>query len=124
MRVRALDSTGDWTYGQGQNNYLVDLPAVSQNIQTRVLSFLGDCFFDLSAGIDWFTFLGSKNEIALNLAIAAVILNTTYVTGLAQLSIDLDHDTRVFSVTYRVQTGYSTLNGAFQYSLNGFISNG
>ncbi len=121
MRVRALDVNGDWTYGKGQNNYLTRNAAVAQNIQTRLMSFLGDCFFDLSAGIDWFTFLGGKDLLGLNLAVSAVILNSQDVTGIRQLSIDLDETTRAVTIVYRVQTTYSALSGQFQYDLNGSV---
>lgn len=52
MIVRALDINGDWTFGQGKGNYLTNQAAIAQNVQTRLLSFLGDCFFDPTAGIN------------------------------------------------------------------------
>lgn len=105
MIVRALDSSGDWEYGKGRNDYKKDKKAVEQNIATRLNSFLGDCFFDTAAGIDWFNQLGAKDQLALNLAISATILNTTYVTGLTQLSTNLDA-ARNFSVSYQVSTSF------------------
>lgn len=119
MRVRALDANGDWTYGKGLNDYVTQNRAVAQNIQTRLLSFLGDCFFDLGAGIDWFTFLGGKDQLSTNLAVSAVILNTTDVTGIRQLSIVLSPTTRKLTIQYKVQTTFSVLSGEFQYDLNG-----
>jgi hypothetical protein len=96
--------------------------AVAESIQTRCLSFLGDCFFDMGAGIDLFNFIGSKNQIGLNLAISATILNTPNVTGILELDMDLNDATRVFSVSYSVQTTFSVLSGTFQYSLNGSVA--
>lgn len=119
MSVRALDATGDWIFGIGTSAYVTGNAEVAQNIQTRVLSFLGDCFFDLGAGINWFGYLGNKNQIGLNLAVSAVILNTANVTGIKQLSVVLNETTRVFSVSYQVLTTYSTLTGAFQFDLGG-----
>lgn len=118
MRVRALDGTHDWLFGKGQNDYLTANAAIVQNIDTRLNSFLGDCFFDLGAGIDWFNLLGGKDQVTLNLSISAVILNTLNVTGILQLLVDLSA-TRVFTVQYKVQTTYSTAAGIFQYDLNG-----
>src|SRR5580704_8811226 len=100
MIVRALDSNGDWEFGASLNNYLVNNSAVTQNIKTRVSSFLGDCFFDLGAGIDWFTYLaGSKSQLAVQLSVSSVILNTMDVTGILQLSVNLNSVTRAFSVS-------------------------
>jgi hypothetical protein len=118
MRIRALDINGDWTFGKGQNNYLTKNAAIGESIQTRLLSFLGDCFFDLGAGLDWFTFLGGdKDQLTVGLAISAVILNTQNVLGIRQLNFNLNETTRVLSIQYQVQTSYSVLSGAFQYDL-------
>ena len=103
MRVRALDNSGDWLYGKGQNDYKTGKDAVAQNIQTRLNSFLGDCFFDTGAGIDWFTFLGGKDQLSLNLAVSAVILNTDFVTSLSQLSVVLSVSRRL-TIQYTVNT--------------------
>ncbi len=124
MRVRALDANKDWTFGQGQNNFFSNNAAIVQNIRTRLLMFLGDCFFDLGAGIDWINLLGSKNQVALNLAISTTILNTENVVGIRQLTTDFNSNTRNFSVSYTVQTVYSTIiTNTFTYSLNGTAAN-
>jgi hypothetical protein len=129
MRVRAIDNTGDWTFGAGLSNYRSANAAVAQCIQTRLLSFLGDCFFDLDAGIDWLNFLGgSKSQLAVNLAVSARILNTNsqginVVVGLLQLSINLNSTTRTLSIAYQVQSIYSVtaLTNTFSYDLGGSI---
>lgn len=114
--VRALDSNHDWTFGASLNNYLQGNAAIAQTIDTRLSSFLGNCFFDLQTGIDWFNLLGSiANEAALNLAISTLILNTPSVTGLLQLSLGLSSN-RNFSVSYQVQTIYSTVTSNFIFS--------
>lgn len=118
MRVRAIDGTHDWLYGKGQNDYRTGLLATAQNIDTRLSSFLNDCFFDTGAGIDWFNLLGGKDELSLNLAVSAVILNTQDVTGLLQLSITLN-SARLLTISYQVQTTYSVMSGNFKYDLNG-----
>lgn len=127
MIVRALDVNGDWTFGAGLNNYKRNNAAVAQSIQTRLSSFVGNCFFDLGAGINWFTFLSSKDPTALNLAISAVILNTSdpitgtsVITGILQQSVNLNTN-RVFSVSYQVTTIYSVLTGKFSYDLGGSV---
>lgn len=118
MIVRALDGSHDWTFGKGKNDYLRAGKAVGQNIDTRLSSFLGDCFFDTGAGIDWFNLLGEKDLLALQLAISAVILNTQDVTGLLQLSFSLSAITRAYTVTYVVQTAYSVISSVFVFNSN------
>lgn len=117
MRVRALNSVQDWTYGAGLNNYLTGTAAVAQAIGTRLSSFLGDCFFATNAGIDWFNLLGGKNQLALQLAISATILNTqsmgqNVVTGIVSLSLNLDDKTRVFTVTYKATSIFGQVQGS------------
>ncbi len=116
--VRALDSvTKDWTFGKGRNNYLKNNAAVIQNINTRLSSFLGDCFFDTTAGIDWFSLLGSKNRLGLELAISSTILNTTEVTGILNLSTSLNPETRSLAVSYAVQTTFTVIQSIYVFDL-------
>lgn len=105
MIVRAIDTNGDWTYGQGLNNYLTSNDAIAQEIYTNLNCFLGDCFSDITRGVDWWNLLGSKNPVGLNLAVNAVILNTEGVTGIQQILIDLD-PTRNLTLEYTVTTIY------------------
>jgi len=109
MIVRAIDENGDWTFGKGKNDYKSENNAVAQKILTRLSSFLGDCFFALDEGIDWFNLLGAKNQLALNLAISGKILNTEDVVGIIQLSINLSPQ-RELTIKYDVQTVYSRIN--------------
>lgn len=113
--VRALDAQKEWTFGQGLNNYLTGNAAIAQDIQCNLSMFLGDCFFQTKAGLDWFNLLGNKNEPAILLAINAAILNTLGVTGLLQTTVNLDRN-RKLTVTYKVQTIYSVLQNTFVYS--------
>jgi hypothetical protein len=108
MRVRALDDNLDWTFGKGRNNYFLNNDAIIQNIGTRLRSFLGDCFFALDAGIDWFNLLGSKNQKELELAVRTTILNTEEVVGITDLSILLEENTRKINLNYTVNTVYTT----------------
>jgi hypothetical protein len=106
MIVRALDGNHDWTFGKGRNSYKSNNDAIVQNINTRLNSFVGDCFFDANFGIDWWNLLGAKSQIAIELAITTIILNTDGVTGLAQLSVTLDTSRKV-TIVYQVVTVYS-----------------
>lgn len=110
MIVRSLDVNGDWRFGKGRNDYLSNNAAIVQNVSTRLNSYLGDCFFAQDQGIDWFNLLGSKNELALEAAVRAVILNTDNVTRLVDVSIVLDENTRQINMRYVIETIYSTVN--------------
>lgn len=108
MIVRGLDVNGDWLYGKGRNDYKSGISAIAQDIQCRLNSFLGDCFFDTSAGVDWFNLLGGKNQLAVSLAVSATILNTENVVSLVELSISLNPVTRQLTIAYKVKVNVGT----------------
>jgi len=117
--VRRIDDDGDWTFGQGKSNYISKSPAIIQSINTRLMEFLGDCYFNQAAGIDWFSHLGSKDKAALNLSVSAIIVNTENVTGILQLTVTLNA-ARLLSISYSAETVYSTtVASEFIYDLNG-----
>ncbi len=122
MIVRAIDGDNDWLFGKGRNDYQSNSRAISQNIKTRLQSFLGDCFFAINAGLDWFNLLGSKNQVALELAINAIILNTVGVTSLISSEVTLDPITRRITLSYVVNTVF-TVNGVDETvsSLSSFL---
>jgi hypothetical protein len=106
MKFRQLSSDGDWTFGKGIGNYVIENDAVGLNVKTRLLSWVGDCFFDLGAGIDWVNRLGSKSQRAiLELDLRTLILQTEGVTTVKNFSTQLVG--RDFKATYDVETIYS-----------------
>lgn len=107
MIVRALDTDHDWTFGKGKQNYLKEQDAIAQNINTRLLSFLNDCFFDMGAGIDWRRLLGDKNtESEIILSCRAIILNTEDVVKINSFSSTTGD--RSISIDYNIDTIYSS----------------
>ena len=116
MIIRATDVNGDWTFGRGKNNYQTLNAAIGQDIGSRLSEFLGDCFFATQNGIDWFNLLGSKNQLSIQLAVRAVILNTRNVTGILALSYNLSQN-RQIQISYNAQTVYGNTSQIFQYDL-------
>ena len=106
MTIRSIDGSCDWNFGKGRNSYNTDANAIGENIKTRLMSFLGDCFFDTQAGIDWFRLLGQRNgEKELILTCKNIILqsygvvkvNAIYWTEVnRQLTLNFNIDT-IFS---------------------------
>jgi hypothetical protein len=115
MIVRALSSSGDFTFGNSQSDYISANAAIEQCIQTALNSFLGNCFFAANAGIDWYNLLGGKNELAISLAINTTILGVQGVTGILQTSINLGTN-RNLTIQYSVTTVYSTLTSTYAYN--------
>lgn len=118
MTVRQLDINGDWTFGAGRNNYLDRTEALAQDLETSLQSFLGDCFWALQDGLDWWNLLGSKNLLAVELAIKTTILNTPFITGMRDVSINYSASIRNLSVQYEVDSVYGTIANQFTFDIN------
>lgn len=110
MRSRAIDDDGDWEFGKGTASYKDPLLSVQQEIQTRLREFLGDCFFNQTAGVDWPKLIGGRNQARLALSISTTILNTEGVTRIVDYTFNLDGQRR-FTVQYTVDTVYNRLSG-------------
>lgn len=71
----------------------------------------------MTSGIDWFNLLATKNnDVLLQLAIEAAILNTQGVTGLLQLSIT-NPSNRSFSIQYSATTVFSTVTNTIFHEM-------
>ena len=105
MRFRGIDDTGDWVFGKGRNSYLKDNEALMMNIKTRLLEFLGDCFFDLEKGIDWWTLLGGKNLKKILVDAQRTILRSYQVKRIVNLDYTLSNRTLFITVSLEFLDG-------------------
>ena len=106
MRYRALSPTGDYTFGQGAANFLVNSPAaVAQAIQTRLLLITGEWFLDNTEGTPYPTkILGKNTASTRDIAIKTRILQTPGVKQLNAYASSLID--RKFTPQAIVQTIY------------------
>jgi hypothetical protein len=105
MRYRQLSPDGDYSFGQGTANFLVDSPeTVGQAIRTRLALFSGEWFLDNTEGTPYLTqIVGSLYgqsiyDIAIRTRIAGtpnVVNIITYFSSLSdrQLTVDATVDT-------------------------------
>lgn len=107
MIFRALDSSGDWTLGNGIQNYFAEEAAIDADIATALKTFLGECFFALNFGVDWWNLMGSRNQAGIILQCRQIIVTRFGVTRINQVTTTLDRATRKFRVSYNVDTIYS-----------------
>lgn len=107
MIIRKIDGENDWTFGKGLSNYATDELAVEENIKTRILSWVGDCFFALNEGIDWKSRLDVGQKVALEQEIRAMILNSYGTIGINSVDVNFSGTTRLFTVTYDIITFFS-----------------
>ena len=118
MIIRALDANHDWTFGQGKQNYLSSQKAINLNIQTRLLEFLNNAFWNMNAGADWPRLLGTpgtKQEIILTCR--AIILQSYGVNAVNSISVSYLGSTRNISMEFNISTIY-TSSQSLQYQID------
>lgn len=110
MKIRALDSGGDWEFGRGLQSYLVDQQAIEENVATRLRQFLGDCFWAVEQGVDWFSLLGVKGpqtQAAIVLAARQVIAESYGIVRINSVEASTDATTRRCTVAYNTDSIFS-----------------
>lgn len=107
MLFRGLTSNSDWQFGQGLESYVSGEQAIGLNIKTRLLSFLGNCFFDNLAGINWFVYFGTPGQQQqILLSTQAVILQSYGVTKVNSVLLNqLSNGTAI--LTFNINDIYS-----------------
>lgn len=115
MRYRALTSTGDYSFGLGVQEFLVDTPAtVAQAILTTLLLHQGEWFLDVTVGMPWETQVEGFNTASLyDAAIKNAILGTQGVQSIVNYSSSLNPTTRNLTVNCTVNTIYGPATISF-----------
>ena len=110
MRYRALSSTGDYTWGQGSANFLVNSPAcVAQAVQTRLALDLGEWYLNTTDGTPYATeILGTGTMNLYDVAVQARILGTPGVQDIqaGSYSSTLNPATRALTIRCTIDTVY------------------
>lgn len=106
IKTRNVDDKGDWCFGNNLQDYGDNLTSTKTNIKTRLKSIKYDCFFDLTAGIDWFNILGNRGRFArdvVEINVRLCILQSLYVKEIIDLQVILNDD-RSLELKYTINT--------------------
>ena len=118
MQIRNNTEQNDWTFGQGKSNYITGNAGVALNIKTKINEWKNDCFFNLQAGIDWRTRLGSKNQrTLLDTDIQNIITSIPEVLALTEYQSFVND--RAYTADFTVFTIYSETPYTDTVSLEG-----
>lgn len=114
ISVRALDAHHDPMYGQGQSNFLTDIDAVAQIIQTRLLLLKGEWWANLDDGLPVLQEMLGVGGAGLNsspaaLAIQQTIAGSPYVTSVSNVQTIYNPTNRSFSFSCTVTTAFGEL---------------
>lgn len=109
MRVRRLDAAGDMMFGRGQSDFLVDSPAlVQQMVKTRLLLATGEWFLDTTVGTPYSTdVLGTGTSGRYDAAIKERILLAPGAKSLVSYSSSRGADRKL-----RVNAAIDTVFGS------------
>ncbi|PNM24235.1 hypothetical protein A6J66_008545 [Yersinia enterocolitica] len=110
MRYRREDENGDYTFGQGDNTFLIDSPeAVAQAVKTRFELWRGQWFLDLTEGTPYIQYvLGKQRSDVYILAIRERILDTQGVNAILEFEANYTGETRRVTFTATIDTIYGT----------------
>lgn len=108
MRYRKLDADGDYTFGGGPADFLVDSPAaVGQAVLTRLQLFKGEWFVDTADGTPWQTdVLGEHTRSTYDMAIRNRILGTQGVEQIDSYDSEFEPNGRKLTITCTITTAY------------------
>lgn len=109
MKYRKLDSTGDYSFGQGSSQILENSPeAVAQAVRTRLLLHQGEWFLDKAEGMTWMTeVFGTGTMTLYDSAIRQRILQTPGVIAISDYQSRRDQ-VRHLEVSCTITTQYGT----------------
>ena len=111
MRYRRLDSNGDYTFGQNNQNFVVDAESVKQAIYTKLNLLYGEWWENIEDGLPFFEqiagkFGTSENLNSADLVIRERIINTEGVSQIIEYQGTFDSQNRTYSVYTKVNTIY------------------
>ena len=114
MRYRQLSPPGDYVFGQGTTEFLVNTPAaVAQAIETRLKLWTGEWFLDQTEGTPYSTLiLGRGTTGTYDQAIQSRVLGTQGVQSIDQY-VSLLSANRQLSVYMLLSSIYGGLSVAF-----------
>jgi hypothetical protein len=119
MRYRKLDANGDYSFGQGSADFIVNSPAtVAQAILTTLKLFLGEWFLDVTVGVPWYTEIIGFSAKTRDMVIKAAILDVQGVSSIVSYASQVDAVKRTFSVQCTVDTIYSSADGTSTASVS------
>jgi hypothetical protein len=113
MRYRRLNADGDYTTGQGKQNFLTGAEAVAQAVYTRLRLLKEEWWEDQEDGLPLFQqilgrFGPNGNKDAADLLIRSRISDTAGVTAINSFSSIYTVSTRSYSFACEIETEYGS----------------
>lgn len=108
MKYRKLSPTGDYSFGGGNLNFYIDVPAaVGQAALTRLKLWLGEWSLDTTQGTPYLDgILGKHSKSDADQTIQTQVLGTENLTGIRKYESIQDTVKRSLSVEVSIDTAF------------------
>lgn len=109
MRYRQLSPTGDYMFGNGQADFLMNSPeTVAQAVETYLRLFLGEWYLNVNDGTPWLEgVLGYNSQAEADETLIQTILGIQGVQNLSNWKSTVDPVTRAYvSISATLDTIY------------------
>lgn len=109
MKYRRLDAKGDYVFGAGSQNFVTDLDAIRQAVQTRLLLLYGEWWENITTGLPLFqSIINQFNiETVKNGAESLVSKQILSVDGVSAVkNVSVEFTLRKFSYYATIDTVY------------------
>ena len=116
MRYRRIDNNGDYVFGNGQYDFLVDVEAVPQAIKTKIRLFQGEWWEDLSEGLPFYQDIAGhfikteEDKDMITRIFCNRIADVEAVTDFETLDATFDNENRKYSLVTSVNTIYGQID--------------
>lgn len=100
MKYRTLSADGDYTFGNGNLDFYIDIPeAVAQAVKTSLLLWLGEWYLDVTAGVPYMqSVIGKHSQDLADSTLVAQISQVQGVVNIVDFQSIIDPNTRTYSV--------------------------
>ena len=109
-----LDSTGDIELIEGSMSLNSTNFAIAQHLRSRLRTFYGEWFLDISKGVPYFEqiLIKNPNPVSVDSILKKEILETDGVLELREFDLDLNPTTRELTLTFEART----ITGSVEFS--------
>jgi len=121
MKIRALDSNGDWVFGQGKGSYVTGVKAIIEDIDTALHIFMGEIFWQTTFGVDWFNLIGGKApQVQQNIILQCrqIIASREGVTKINSVTVTFTSYRRNLNIVYDISTVFGAYSNTFVKGFN------
>lgn len=110
MKIRKVDSNGDYVFGQPNDMYENEAKGVALLVVDRLNLWLGTWFANTNEGMPYFEdMLGKKDITYIESIIRMTILETTGVESMERFECYFNINTRQLMVEAVIKTQYGTV---------------